>query len=98
MVLCLKKSNNGSKDVSLIVAAKRQLEDWLGHEVKTFAWVVSFMTNSAVIRPDADLLQLQRTHTEAFFPLDTVRLGLAGVSDLVYAPKRRRVNRLTGTC
>jgi peptidoglycan/xylan/chitin deacetylase (PgdA/CDA1 family) len=99
-----------------IGAAKRQLESWLGHEVKTFAWVggeewaysteaarairdagfeISFMTNSAVIRPGADLLQLQRTHTEAWFTPEVVRLGLSGVIDWVYASKRKRVNRLT---
>ncbi len=40
-------------------------------------------------------LQIQRTNLEAAWPLDVVRFQLSGVMDALYAPKRRRVNRLT---
>ena len=55
----------------------------------------SFMTNSQVIRPAADSLQLQRTNIEADYPLWLTRFQLSGFMDLLYAGKRRRVNRLT---
>jgi peptidoglycan/xylan/chitin deacetylase (PgdA/CDA1 family) len=55
----------------------------------------SFMTNNALIRPGVDLLQLQRTNVEADFGSNLVRLCLSGFYDVLYAPKRRRVNRLT---
>lgn len=55
----------------------------------------SFMTNNAVITRGTDRLQLQRTNIEADWPLDVVRFQLSGLMDLLYLPKRRRVNRLT---
>jgi len=55
----------------------------------------SFMTNSQVIRPAADPLQLQRTNIEADYPLWLTRFQLSGFMDLLYMSKRRRVNRLT---
>jgi peptidoglycan/xylan/chitin deacetylase (PgdA/CDA1 family) len=54
-----------------------------------------FMTNHAVVVPGQDPLQLQRSHVEASFPPHLVRFHMSGFMDLVYAPKRRRVNRLT---
>lgn len=54
-----------------------------------------FMTNNARIRPGADLLQIQRTNVEASFPPSLMRFSLSGFYDLMYAPKRGRVNRLT---
>jgi peptidoglycan/xylan/chitin deacetylase (PgdA/CDA1 family) len=54
-----------------------------------------FMTNYAVIRPGCDLLQLQRTNIEVGFPPELLRFSLSGFYDLMYAPKRRRVNALT---
>lgn len=56
---------------------------------------VGFMTNNAVIRPGTDLLQLQRTNVEADYPPSLMRFQLSGFMDLLYTPKRRRVNRLT---
>lgn len=55
----------------------------------------SFMTNSAVITRKTSRLQLQRTNIEADWPLDVVRFQLSGAMDLLYLPKRLRVNRLT---
>ena len=99
-----------------IPAAKRRLEERLGHRVEVFAWVggeewaysaaaarairqagfsSAFMTNNAVIRPQTDPLQLQRTNVEADYPLHLTRFQLCGFLDLTYTPKRRRVNRLT---
>jgi peptidoglycan/xylan/chitin deacetylase (PgdA/CDA1 family) len=55
----------------------------------------SFMTNNAVIRPHAELLQIQRTNVEAHFDPAFLRFCLSGFYDLLYLPKRRRVNRVT---
>ncbi len=63
--------------------------------IREAGFLVSFMTNSAVIRPRADLFQLQRTNVEASDPSFLVRFQLSGLLDVMYAPKRRRVNRLT---
>jgi len=79
---------------------------WVGGEEETYSaaaaeairragFRVSFMTNSAPIRPGADLLQLQRTNVEASHPPALVNLSLSGFFDAWYAAKRRRVNRLT---
>lgn len=57
----------------------------------------SFMSNNQVIRPGADLLQLQRTNIEAHNPNKIVRFQLSGALDLCYWPKRKRVNRITKT-
>ena len=56
---------------------------------------VGFMTNSAVIRSGTDPLQLQRTNVEVDYPPSLMRFQLSGFMDLLYTPKRRRVNRLT---
>ena len=58
-----------------------------------FTWC--FMTNSAPIRPDIDSHQLQRSNIEADFSPALVRFTLSGLYDLLYLPKRRRINRLT---
>ena len=55
----------------------------------------SFMTNSTIILPGSDPLQLQRTNIEVHYPLSLVRFQLSGFLDLLYTGKRRRVNRLT---
>ena len=57
----------------------------------------SFMTNNKVIRPGEPLLHLQRTNIEARDPFKLVRFQISGLLDLVYWPKRKRVNRLTRT-
>lgn len=79
---------------------------WVGGEEQSYSATAArairdagfefgFMTNNAVIRPHTDPLQLQRSHVEASFPMSFVRLTLSGFYDLMYWPKRRRVNRLT---
>jgi len=56
---------------------------------------LSFMSNSAVIRPGVDPFQLQRTNIEADWDLSVVRFQLSGMLDVMYWPKRRRINRKT---
>ena len=56
---------------------------------------LSFMTNTAVVRPDTNPLQLQRSNIEAENPLSLVRFQLSGLMDIAYYPKRKRVNNLT---
>jgi peptidoglycan/xylan/chitin deacetylase (PgdA/CDA1 family) len=79
---------------------------WVGGEEESYSaaaseairragFRVSFMTNSAPIRPGCNLLQLQRTNVEASNPPALVKLSLSGFFDVWYAAKRRRVNRLT---
>jgi peptidoglycan/xylan/chitin deacetylase (PgdA/CDA1 family) len=79
---------------------------WVGGEEATYSraaaeairlagFRVSFMTNSAPIRPGCNLLQLQRTNVEASYPPALVNLALSGFFDAWFAAKRRRVNRLT---
>jgi hypothetical protein len=63
--------------------------------IREAGFEIAFMTNNAPIRPHADLLQLQRTNVEARHDPRFVRLSLSGLYDLLYLPKRRRVNRLT---
>lgn len=78
---------------------------WVGGEEFTYSkaasdvikdgYDLSFMTNNAVVRPKANPLQIQRTNIEAENPLPLVRFQLSGFLDLIYLPKRRRVNNLT---
>lgn len=56
---------------------------------------VGFMTNNAPLRRSTHMLQVQRTNVEAWDSLALVRFQLSGAMDLLYAPKRRRVVRLT---
>jgi peptidoglycan/xylan/chitin deacetylase (PgdA/CDA1 family) len=56
---------------------------------------ISFMTNNAVVRPTTNPLQIQRTNIEAENPLSLLRFQLSGLMDIIYSPKRSRVNRLT---
>jgi peptidoglycan/xylan/chitin deacetylase (PgdA/CDA1 family) len=79
---------------------------WVGGEEWTYSekaaqvirdegFQVSFMTNSLPFRPGDDLLQVQRTNIESSFDPALVGLSLSGFFDVLYAAKRRRVNRLT---
>jgi peptidoglycan/xylan/chitin deacetylase (PgdA/CDA1 family) len=78
---------------------------WVGGEENTYsktasdlirqAYSLGFMTNTAVVRPGTDPMQIQRTNIEAENPMSLVRFQLGGFLDLIYLPKRRRVNRLT---
>jgi peptidoglycan/xylan/chitin deacetylase (PgdA/CDA1 family) len=63
--------------------------------IRDAGFTVGFMTNSRVIRPGCELLQLQRTNVEASYPPALMRFSLSGIVDAIYTGKRRRVNRLT---
>lgn len=78
---------------------------WVGGEENTYSktaaelikkgYDLSFMTNTAVVRPHTNPLQLQRSNIEAENPLSLVRFQLSGLMDVLYYPKRKRVNQLT---
>lgn len=78
---------------------------WVGGEEENYSrdaaglisdtYDFSFMTNNFVNRPNTHPLQLQRTNIESENPLWLVKFQLSGLMDLLYLPKRRRVNRLT---
>lgn len=78
---------------------------WVGGEEFTYSkpasdiirqnYDLGFMTNNAVVRTSTDPMQIQRTNIEAENPLPLVRFQLSGILDLIYTPKRRRVNALT---
>ncbi len=79
---------------------------WVGGEENTYSsaaaahvraagYKYGFMTNCAVVRPNTSCYQLQRTNIEAGWSLEVVDFQLSGLLDLVYWPKRTRVNRLT---
>lgn len=78
---------------------------WVGGEEYTYSktaadfikqgYDLSFMTNTAVVRPGTNPLQLQRSNIEAENPLSLVRFQLSGLMDVLYYPKRKRVNQLT---
>jgi peptidoglycan/xylan/chitin deacetylase (PgdA/CDA1 family) len=75
-------------------------EEWAysraaAQRIREAGFEISFMTNNAVIRPHDELLQVQRTNVEAHFDPALLRFCLSGFYDLLYLPKRRRVNRLT---
>ena len=69
----------------------RQAAQWINRS----GYKVSFMTNGGLIRPGANLFQLQRTEVETSWPVSRMRLSLSGIVDVCYFAKRRRVNRLT---
>jgi peptidoglycan/xylan/chitin deacetylase (PgdA/CDA1 family) len=54
---------------------------------------VAFGTNNAVFRPGEHPLRIERTNVEAFYEPELLRFQLAGLLDLAYAPKRRRLRR-----
>ena len=78
---------------------------WVGGEESSYSksavdlvkqgYDISFMTNNAVVRPTTNPLQIQRTNIEAENHLSLLRFQLSGVMDIIYSPKRSRVNRLT---
>jgi len=65
--------------------------------IKRAEFQFSFMTNNQVIRSGTDPLQLQRTNIEARYPGRVFHFQLSGAMDLLYWPKRKRVNRVTRT-
>jgi peptidoglycan/xylan/chitin deacetylase (PgdA/CDA1 family) len=65
--------------------------------VREAGFKFSFMTNNAPVTSRTHPLHLQRTNVEAHLPLDVFRFQLTGLLDILYTPKRMRVNRLTRT-
>jgi peptidoglycan/xylan/chitin deacetylase (PgdA/CDA1 family) len=63
--------------------------------IRNAGFDVALMTNSALVRPGTNPLQVQRTNLEADFSPALVRFQLSGVQDVLYTAKRLRVNRLT---
>jgi peptidoglycan/xylan/chitin deacetylase (PgdA/CDA1 family) len=75
-------------------------EEWgysreAAERIRAAGFRIGFMTNNALFRPGGDLLQIQRTNVEAYFPPHVARFQMTGFLDLLYLPKRKRVNRLT---
>jgi peptidoglycan/xylan/chitin deacetylase (PgdA/CDA1 family) len=79
---------------------------WVGGEEETYSaeaagairdagYRIAFQTHSSVIRPGANLHQIQRTNIEAWDPLSLVRFQLSGFMDAFSSGRRRRVERLT---
>jgi peptidoglycan/xylan/chitin deacetylase (PgdA/CDA1 family) len=58
----------------------------------------AFTTNTSITRAGSSGLLINRTHVEASFPLDLVRLQLSGMMDLYYRPKRRRLEANLSVC
>lgn len=78
----------GGEEQSYSVAAAQRIRD--------AGFRMAFMTCSHPVTARTNPLALQRTNIEADEPLELLRLQLCGVTDWVNAPKRRRVERLTG--
>jgi len=55
----------------------------------------SFMTNCMPITIQTNTLQLQRNNVETSWSINLVKFALCGIMDLLYMPKRKRVNKLT---
>jgi len=77
-------------------------EEWsysadAAREVERAGFRLALMTNNETIRPGAEPFHLQRTNVEADYPPSLMRFSLSGFFDLMYVPKRRRVNRLTAS-
>ncbi|HEV7643602.1 MAG TPA: polysaccharide deacetylase family protein [Pyrinomonadaceae bacterium] len=93
------------KEMEELLGHPVRLFSWTGGEESAYSktaadlvkegFDLSFMTNSEVIRPGINPLQIQRTNVEAEHPLSLVRFQLSGIMDIAYAGKRKRVNKLT---
>jgi peptidoglycan/xylan/chitin deacetylase (PgdA/CDA1 family) len=93
------------KEMEALLGHPVRLFSWTGGEEAAYSraaadlikqgFEMSFMTNSRVIHPGDDPLQIQRTNIEAEYPLPLVRFQLSGLVDILYTGKRRRVNKLT---
>lgn len=79
---------------------------WCGGEESTYTrqaadmiraagYTYGFMTNSEVIRPDSDHLQLDRSNVEASWPISLVKFQICGFMDYRFRRKRERVHKLT---
>ena len=82
--------------VALLSALVEETGRACGADLIRQGYDFSFMTNTAPITKKTDPRQIQRTNIEAEFSLPLVRFQLSGLVDLMYAGKRKRVNRLTG--
>ncbi|MCH7709294.1 MAG: hypothetical protein IH884_12460, partial [Myxococcales bacterium] len=83
------------KKVMIGDAAGRFVDHIFAEPVRDVGYKWCFMTNSAVISSRTNPLQLQRANLESDDPPPIVRIQLSGLMDLMYAAKRRRVNRIT---
>lgn len=63
--------------------------------IRAAGFRVALMTNNRVFRAGNDLLQVQRTNIETHYDPALTALHLSGLYDLLYGPKRRRVEALT---
>ena len=79
---------------------------WVGGEEQSYSaqgakaireanYKYSFMTNCMPIKTDTNPLQLQRNNIETSWSINLARFSVSGVMDLLYYPKRKRVNNLT---
>ena len=64
--------------------------------IRSAGYTYGFMTNSEVIRPDSDHLQLDRSNVEASWPISLVKFQICGFMDSRFRRKRERVHKLTG--
>lgn len=65
------------------------------NKIKSSGYRYSFMTNSEVLTPNTNPLQIQRTNVETFWNMALLRFQLSGYQDKRYKGKRDRVNALT---
>ena len=79
---------------------------WVGGEEKSYSsqgaraireakYKYSFMTNCMPIKTDTNPHQLQRNNVETSWSINLVKFAVSGVMDLLFFPKRKRVNYLT---
>jgi peptidoglycan/xylan/chitin deacetylase (PgdA/CDA1 family) len=65
------------------------------NRIKKAGYKYSFMTNSAIICPNTNKLQLRRTQVESWWPLDIITFQLSGLLDIYYIPKVKFISQLT---
>ena len=97
--------NGSQRELEEILGRDIRIFCWVGGEEFTYSskaakivkktYDLGFMTNNSIIRKSTDPMQLQRTNIEAENPVSLVRFQLSGIMDMIYTPKRRRVNRIT---
>jgi peptidoglycan/xylan/chitin deacetylase (PgdA/CDA1 family) len=63
--------------------------------IREATYKYSFMTNCMPITIHTNPLQLQRYNVETSWPINLVKFAFSGILDLLYIPKRKRVNNLT---
>jgi peptidoglycan/xylan/chitin deacetylase (PgdA/CDA1 family) len=79
---------------------------WVGGEEDTYSpeaagfvreagYSLAFQTNNWPITRRTDPLQLQRSNVEVEFPMSVVAFQLSGLMDVLYIPKRSRVEKST---